>query len=247
LLQCDVIDTGIGIDAEQLQQLFNPFTQLDRSLLRKHSGTGLGLALCQRLAEALGGSIAVTSMLGRGSTFRLVIPTGSLEGIPMLDCSLSGTDILAEKELHDIEPIKSVSLRGRILLAEDGPDNQAIIARILKKAGAEVVIAENGREAIEKNHQSESEGRPFDLILMDMQMPVLDGCSATKILRAEGFDLPIIAFTANATENDRNECLAAGCDSFITKPFKRESLVALLAENLEKFSRDGVCVARFQD
>jgi len=234
-LQIDVADTGIGMTREQAERLFRPFAQADAATLRKFGGTGLGLAISRRLAKLLGGELSVTSELGKGSTFRLTIPTGPLAGVRMVDHpaeSLTGWQKPAP-------PAREPSLRldCRILLAEDGPDNQRLISYVLKKAGAEVVIAGNGQEALETvlAAQSGQEGKaggppqPFDLVLMDIQMPVMDGFEATRRLRQAGYHGPIIALTAHAMAEDRQKCLDAGCSDYTTKPIDRSTLLAAVA------------------
>jgi two-component system CheB/CheR fusion protein len=221
-------DSGIGMTAEQIGRLFQPFVQADTSTTRRFGGTGLGLTIARRLAQMMGGDIRVESQPGQGSTFTVEIALQ--EG--------------AELELHDPraehrpgqEPKPSAApetrasdLRGtRVLLAEDGRDNQRLITLVLKRAGAEVALAENGRCACDKALEALAAGKPFDVILMDMQMPELDGWGATALLRSVRYDGPIVALTANAMEGDREKCLAAGCDDFASKPIEKQKLLATL-------------------
>ena len=225
MLQIEVTDTGIGMSAEMLERLFSPFTQADNSTSRKYGGTGLGLTISRRLAELLGGHITVKSTLGRGSRFTLRVPTGPLESVRLRE---SSQKVVLPNQEATPEPSerKTQSLEGcLILLAEDGPDNQRLIAFLLKKAGAEVMTAENGRVAVDLALASRVEGRPFDVILMDMQMPVLDGYEAVRTLRTEGWQRPILALTAHAMAEDRQKCLDAGCDDYMAKPIERARLV----------------------
>jgi len=231
-MQFDVVDTGIGLTDEQAKNLFRPFTQADSSTTRKFGGTGLGLAISRRLAEMLGGTIAIDSTLGQGSRFTVTISTGPLDqpqqSIRRHPERASKRKSLAVPSQSD----KNVQLSCRVLLAEDGPDNQRLIAFLLKKAGADVTVVNNGREAVEcvlpaMSHAGE--GRQFDVILMDMQMPVLDGYGATAELRHCGYSGPIIALTANAMDGDRDKCLSAGCDDYTTKPIDRHGLLSLVA------------------
>jgi signal transduction histidine kinase/HPt (histidine-containing phosphotransfer) domain-containing protein len=227
-LQFDVVDTGIGLTADQLGGLFQPFTQADASTTRRFGGTGLGLTISKRLAEMLGGGIEVASTPGAGSSFTLTVETGPLDGIAMLAR-------FAEAAYGAAEPPKrptGARLSGRILLAEDGPDNQKLLALYLGKAGAEVVIADNGEAAVEKALAAAGAGRPFDLILMDMQMPVLDGYGATSKLRAKGYAGPIVALTAHAMADDRARCLWSGCTDYMSKPVEREALIDLAVHYL---------------
>ena len=175
-----------------------------------------------------GGDIGVKSSPGKGSTFTLTISTGSLEGVLLIDNP-------TEPECHVEQPgessvVHNAKLNCRVLIAEDGPDNQRIISFILKKAGAEVTAAENGQVALDCVQVAQDEGNPFDVILMDMQMPVKDGYDATKTLRANGYSKPIIALTAHAMAEDRQKCLDAGCDDYMTKPIDRVMLVELVAQ-----------------
>ncbi len=216
-----VTDTGIGLKPEQLTQLFQPFTQADESTTRRYGGTGLGLAISKRLAELLGGSLWVESLVGVGSVFRFSINGGPVAGLQMVQQLKEAG--LASADLSD----RRIQLTGRILLAEDGLDNQKLLSQILRKAGAEVVVAENGRVAVEAMTAGE-----FDVILMDMQMPEMDGYTATRHLRSMGFDLPIIALTAHAMSGDRAKCLEAGCTDYLTKPIAKPILLSALAKLL---------------
>jgi signal transduction histidine kinase/ActR/RegA family two-component response regulator len=226
-LRFDVTDTGIGINEEHLKRLFHPFTQVDTSSTRRFGGTGLGLCISKRLAEALGGSIEVHSTPGKGSSFSVTIDPGPLDGIRMVEN--------AQDTLLDYVPRTTVTAPGkteccgRILLAEDALDNQRLIGLLLKKAGNDVVTVENGEQAVEQASVAWRQGRPFDVILMDMQMPVMDGYSATRCLREQGYTRPIIALTAHAMAEDRQKCLDAGCDDYATKPIDRPRLLATIA------------------
>ncbi len=230
-LRFDVVDTGIGMNEIQLGAIFNPFTQADASTTRMFGGTGLGLSICKRLAELMGGKILVDSQLGEGSTFSVLIPTGPIDNVAMVDRINSPTDD-SVKEVAKEAPPKP--LEGyRVLLAEDGADNQRLISFLLTKAGAEVTIVENGRLAFERavftrdRHGKRATDPPdgFHVVLMDMQMPVLDGYGATRSIREVGCDVPIIALTAHAMQGDREKCLEAGCDDYLTKPVNRTALI----------------------
>ena len=232
LLQVDVIDTGIGMTQKQLAKLFQPFTQADSSTTRKFGGTGLGLTISRRLAETLGGDISVSSTPGVGSTFSVSVETGSLDGVAMLDRPTEAGS------WHKPEPRAPAETEARldcrILLAEDGPDNQRLIAFVLKKAGAQVTVAENGQIALDEALAARDAGDPFDVILMDMQMPVMDGYDATAKLREAGHTGPIIALTAHAMSTDRDKCLAAGCDDYMAKPIHHKELISLVARHASR-------------
>ncbi len=226
-MQFDVIDTGIGMTEAQIARLFRPFSQADESITRKHGGTGLGLAISKRLAQQLGGDIGVSSTPGEGSTFSLTIQVGSLDGVELIDHRAEGP--------RSAEPCRQpagslAGLNCRILLAEDGLDNQRLIALLLRKAEAEVVVADNGKTACELALAARDDGNPFDVILMDMQMPVMDGYDATAMLRQAGYSGPIIALTAHAMKEDRDRCLGAGCDDYTAKPIDRQRLISLVAK-----------------
>jgi signal transduction histidine kinase len=223
-LTLEITDTGAGMTADQIAALFRPFTQADTSLTRRHGGTGLGLTISRRLAQMLGGDIAVSSTPGKGSVFTVHLATGPLEGVRMLH----GREGSATPP---VEPpcTATPALAGRILLVEDGVDNQRLLSFHLRKAGARVEIAPHGRAGIEAFDAARRRGEPFDLVLMDMQMPVMDGYDATRELRLQGVTTPIIALTAHAMSGDREKCLRAGCDDFNTKPIDRCVLIDLCA------------------
>jgi PAS domain S-box-containing protein len=229
VLRFDITDTGIGMSAEQIGRLFQPFSQGDSSTNRNFGGTGLGLAISKRLAEILGGTIAVSSTLGAGSTFTLTIDAGSTQGVRMRDRPV---DVPLPNRSARPQGSPLPRLQGHLLLAEDGRDNQRLITRLLTTAGAEVTVAENGQVALDCVLAAQRAARPFALILMDMQMPVMDGYEATRQLRALGIATPIIAVTAHAMSGDREVCLAAGCDDYLTKPIDRTCLLNLLARHL---------------
>ncbi|MBN2447816.1 MAG: PAS domain-containing protein [Phycisphaerae bacterium] len=226
IMEFDIVDTGIGMTQEQAADLFKPFTQADTSATRRFGGTGLGLAISKRLAQLLGGDVNIArSSPGRGSCFRVAIATGPLGGVTMISDPHQATTCSCVAD----QPVKCVNNRLdglRILVAEDGPDNQRLIGYFLGKAGAKVVIADNGQVALEAAMQADCNGTPFDTILMDMQMPVMDGPAATRELRRRGYRGAIIALTANAMEQDRDVCLAAGCDDYVRKPINRTELIS---------------------
>jgi len=231
LIQFEVVDTGIGLLPEQRDCIFQSFTQADESMSRRFGGTGLGLTISHGLAKLLGGDLEVESELNKGSTFRVRVETGSLDGVTLR----KNVREASRREIAKAPAApQSQELQGRILLVEDGIDNQRLISHLLKKAGAEVAIAENGQVGRDLALESWHQGKPFDLILMDMQMPVLDGYSATRELRGAGYTRPIVALTAHAMNHEREKCLGSGCDDFATKPVNRARLIGLAAEWLEK-------------
>jgi signal transduction histidine kinase/DNA-binding response OmpR family regulator len=223
-VQFDIADSGIGMSPEQIGRLFQPFVQADDSMSRRYGGTGLGLAISKRLARFMGGDITVRSEPGRGSTFSLNLDGGPLEDVPMRG---GLTESMLELGPQPSET-EQIQLHGKILLAEDGIDNQLLLVTHLTSAGADVIIAENGRIAVERVRNE-----PFDLVLMDMQMPELDGYGATSELRRLGFTLPIIALTAHAMGGDRARCINAGCTDYLTKPIDNELLLRTVAGYLK--------------
>ncbi len=237
LMRFDVEDTGIGLSEDQVGKLFEAFVQADTSTTRKFGGTGLGLRISKRLARMLGGDIAVRSTLGVGSVFSLTVGTGDLSGIAMIDAAASAALSAQRPTVH--LPVGDTPLDGkRVLLAEDGPDNVRLISFHLRKAGATVIIAENGRQAVEALCQGGSiEGAlidppPVDLIVTDMQMPEMDGYAATTLLRQKGCQLPIVALTAHAMSGDMERCKAAGCDLYASKPVDKNNLLRVCLQAL---------------
>ena len=227
LLEVDVIDTGVGMTQEETKRLFRPFSQADSSTTRKFGGTGLGLTISKRLAEMLGGGIALSSEPGKGSTFRVTVETGELEGVRLLHSPFEAVPQVAMAATDS--PVSIARFDGRILLAEDGPDNQRLISYLLKRGGAHVTVADNGQIAVDQALAARGRGMPFDVILMDMQMPVMDGYEATRRLRAAGYAGPVIALTAHAMAGDDAKCLDAGCDAYLTKPIDRATLLRTIA------------------
>ncbi len=235
LLEISIEDTGPGIEAEQQRIVFEPFTQVQSASTREFSGTGLGLSLSRRLARLLGGDVTVESAPGRGSRFRVRVAAGPLEGVR--SC---GPDELAAL-LGAPTPVPAqlpATLRGRVLVAEDGPDNQRLLRAILTRAGLDVDVVGNGALAFERALAASELGEPFDVVLMDMAMPIMDGYEATRRLRARGYTGAIVALTAHAMSGDRERCLEAGCDDYATKPVVRADLLERLASQLDKGARD---------
>jgi signal transduction histidine kinase/CheY-like chemotaxis protein len=227
-LTIEISDTGVGIPEETLKKLFTAFTQADASTTRRFGGSGLGLVISHRLAALLGATIAVESKVGQGSVFRLAIPTGPLAGVKMVAGRVeifTGDD----EPARSVRRIPSLPPTCRVLLAEDGRDNQILIKTFLVTAGASVEIVSDGSLAVEAANAAVAAGRPYDVILMDMQMPVLDGYSATSKLRQTGYRGPIVAITAHAMVGDRERCESAGCDDYLTKPVDRAQLAATVA------------------
>ena len=224
-MQFEVSDTGIGLSEKEIAELFQPFTQADNSTTRRFGGTGLGLSISQRLARLLGGQVVVTSEPGLGSTFTLTIDAGPLEGVDMLDSPAAvSADLQEDTKACNPEQI----LHGRVLLAEDDEGIQYLLRRFLEQSELEVDLATDGRAAYDMAIESMAAGRPYDLILMDIRMPLMDGYEVTKRLRQAGWAKAIIAQTAHALTGDRLKCLAAGCDNYITKPVTMEELFTLI-------------------
>ena len=218
----DVTDTGIGIAQEKTEELFENFTQADATTTRKFGGTGLGLAISRRLARMLGGDLTVRSEIGSGSTFTLEV-----EAEPTRDAWVEPGPVESARPIESVRA-EDMHLPRRLLLADDSPDNRRLISSILKKWGATVDLAVHGRDAVDKAIAAEKEDRPYDVVLLDMQMPVLDGYAATRTLRDSGYALPIVALTANAMHGDEQRCIDSGCDGYHPKPIHRELLFQTL-------------------
>jgi signal transduction histidine kinase/ActR/RegA family two-component response regulator len=219
-LEFEVKDTGPGIDPSQAAKLFEPFTQADPSTKRRYGGTGLGLVLAKRLARVLGGDVVLDpSSSGAGSTFRITIDPGPVT------IAEQTTEYEALLYQRDERAISEIRLDGaEVLLVEDALDNRLLVSRILRIAGAQVDIAENGQQAVEK-----ARCRSYDTVLMDLQMPLMDGFEATALLRSEGYRVPIIALKAHAMKEDRQRCLGSGFDDHVCKPIDRRHLLERVA------------------
>lgn len=217
LIRFEVQDTGPGVSAESRSRLFEEFEQADTSTTRQHGGTGLGLAITRRLAKLMGGTVGVDSELDQGSTFWFTAKLARGQAESALQSAASQTDMLEE--------LKNNHAGSRLLLAEDDFFNQELAKLMLRDAGLIVDVAENGQQAIEK-----AQTNTYDSILMDMQMPKIDGLEATRCIRkipGRG-DIPIIAMTANAFDEDRKACLAAGMNDFVTKPINQGLLYSIV-------------------
>jgi signal transduction histidine kinase/ActR/RegA family two-component response regulator len=220
-LHIAVRDTGIGMSQEQIGRLFRPFTQADETTTRRFGGTGLGLTITHRLVQMMGGTIEVKSEVGIGSTFDLTVPIaiGTTNGSNGKGGKngTSGGDVPL---LPSPEAAASGASRGRILMAEDGPDMQRLLSFVLSRSGAEVTVVSNGVAALEATANGK-----FGVILLDMQMPEMDGYTAAREIRRRGIQTPIIAVTAHAMTGDRERCLAAGCTDYMTKPVDADELL----------------------
>jgi PAS domain S-box-containing protein len=233
-LRIDVTDTSIGIDSDQQKRIFEPFKQADSSTTRRFGGTGLGLAISKKLAKSLGGNLQIKSEPGKGSTISLTLATGPLHGVELMS-DVSESTFISRKNQAAGSSLPDLSSR-HVLVVDDAEDNQILLSHILKKAGADVTIAANGQIAIDT--VLKQNGKPlFDVILMDIQMPIFDGYQATKMLRQNGCELPIIALTAHARPKDRQQSFDAGCNDFMTKPIARAKLLETVLHHAEAFRK----------
>ena len=254
-IRLSITDTGVGIDPRRLKEIFRPFMQADGSTSREFGGTGLGLAIVRHIVEELGGTIEVESALGSGSSFIITLPItpagyvvdGLVDSLPNERVKQRPTEMAAEDHAVEAESISSGSknmelinhasqgdptliehidrpLDGtRVLLAEDGVDNQRLISKMLEIAGADTTIVDNGENAVKQAMNNE-----YDVVLMDMQMPVLDGYTATQRLRELFYNKPIVALTAHTMSGDEEKCLEAGCSAYLQKPIDRKKLIHCL-------------------
>jgi CheY-like chemotaxis protein len=218
-IQIAVTDTGVGIAPDQQKKVFAAYQPSEAWIARQFGGTGLGLAISRELALKLGGDIAVASTPGVGSTFTVRVAVRPPRPL---------TGATAHASVSRQIPNGNAELHGKLLLADDSPDNRRTIATMLFQAGAFVDPVDNGQQAIEFALQAVKDGQPYDVILMDMVMPEKDGFTATRQLREAGYTGRIVALTANNGSGARQECLAAGCDDFATKPIDRDTLVAVV-------------------
>ena len=208
VVRFEVTDTGIGLSSEQQKLIFEPFRQADGSVTRRYGGTGLGLAICSNLVELMGGRISVTSQLGEGSTFSFV-----------MNCAIYSGDEAAAQRAAKQARRGAGARKLRVLLAEDNRVNQLLVVRLLEARGHEVTVAGDGRAAVDRAAHDN-----YDVILMDVQMPEMDGLEATRTLRARGVRAPIIAMTAHAMQGDRDRCLSAGMDAYVSKPIQPDEV-----------------------
>lgn len=256
-LSIRIEDDGIGISVEQVQKLFSPFAQADNSMTRRFGGSGLGLYITRNITERLGGRLTLDSEPGLGSVFTLTLPIGEVTNAswaylekremsyiaPPKRNEQDSRPQLAASILPNACPVPyahtqpqlqnaSSQLSGRILLVEDGVDNQRLISLILKKAGATVEIAENGEVGLRMALEAWKANKPYELILMDMQMPVMDGYTASNELRNQRYPFQVVALTAHALKGEQRQCLEAGCDACLTKPINKPMFLAEVAQRM---------------
>jgi CheY-like chemotaxis protein len=260
-LYFDVLDTGAGMTEQQAATAFEPFSRADSSMARRFGGLGLGLTISRRLARLLGGDVEIVeSGAGEGTHVRVSIATGPLAGVDTLEPSSAslawlsgggraacpagderrgGTAGSAQFESTSTDepaprraPSHVLPAGCSILLADDSRDNRRLIGFLLERAGAQVVTVDNGRLAVDRALKRVRRGRPFDVVLMDMQMPVMDGYEATMRLREQGYRWPIVALTAHASDEHRRQCLEAGCDAHVSKPVDMPRLLNTIREHL---------------
>ena len=222
MLNIKIEDTGIGIPEENEDTIFDPFTQADSSITRKYAGTGLGLSICKKLVLLMNGNISFKSKINVGTVFTVNIPI--IEKIKWDE---------PKDKFIEITEANSLS----ILVAEDSKTNQMVIKLMLERAGHSVVAVNNGQEVLNIIEKREHH---FDLILMDMSMPILSGIEATKRLRAKGSKIPIMALTANANNEDKQRCLNAGMFDFITKPIRSSRLNLVLNQVIDKIKNEEI-------
>ena len=224
-LSIAVKDSGIGMPADKLDTIFDPFMQADTSVTRQFGGTGLGLSISRRFAQALGGDISVHSEVGKGSVFTVTVDVGPLDGVTMLEPQQALS--VSEETVSDSQQTRWQFPPARVLVVDDGEENRELLRLVLEEAGLQVEPAENGEVGVNKALQA-----TFDVILMDIQMPVMDGYTATRQLRQHGLQMPIIALTAHAMKGFEQDILEAGCSRYLTKPIDIDGLVQILAEFL---------------
>lgn len=217
-----VKDTGPGIPESYMKRLFEEFSQADSSMTRTHGGSGLGLALSRKLAHILGGDLRLLETSSKGTTFMVRVPM------------MASDNVLS---IHKKRPGANANLEdANILLVDDAPDNLYLVRHILERAGAKVETASNGQEGYDKAIAGE-----FDLVIMDLQMPLLNGYEATSRLRSHGFKKPIVALTAHAMKEDRDKCIDVGCNDYLSKPIVKPLLLSTIQKNL----RSSVSISRF--
>ncbi|MCC9599106.1 PAS domain S-box protein [Stieleria sp. JC731] len=222
-MEFEVSDDGIGMSQEQVDRLFEPFTQASQTIHQRFGGTGLGLSICQRLAKALSGTIEVESREGEGSSFRVTLPVDPATELKDLKLGeRRETDPLPQHQSSDDRSIAG----SRILIADDRRDIRYIAQHFLSKAGCLIETAENGRQAVDKVIESHQTGQPFNLVLMDIQMPILNGMQAIEEIRNRDLELPVIALTADAMKGTRRKLISLGFDEYLTKPISSKVLLS---------------------
>jgi CheY-like chemotaxis protein/HPt (histidine-containing phosphotransfer) domain-containing protein len=228
----DVFDTGEGIPQDKLESIFDPFTQADASVTRKHGGTGLGLSISRQIAQHLGGTIAAASRIGSGSLFRVSVDAGDLSEATWTTVGPAGlpAEAFAADDGATCVLPRAIDPQSRVLLVDDGDVNRRLIRVVLGRAGVIPAEATNGRDAVQTVVEAERAGRPFDVVLMDMQMPIMDGYAAAAALRNAGSSVPIVALTAHAMSGDRAKCMEAGCTDYLSKPVRPADLLGLLGQ-----------------
>ncbi|MFS4460783.1 response regulator [Bdellovibrio sp. HCB2-146] len=223
-LMVTIKDTGMGISPEQRRQLFQPFSQVDNSATRRYEGTGLGLVLSRQLARILGGDVELTdSQVGVGCTFVVSVALDNVQNAPA-----PAHPPLAQKSADTATQLQGMS----ILIIDDVEDNRLLVHRLLTRRGARVDLAASGIEGIRMAQE-----KHYDIILMDIQMPLMDGYTATRTLRDAGYDKPIIALTAHAMKEDRDRCLQAGCNDYLTKPIQVDKVISALTKHTQPHYR----------
>ncbi|MFV2058002.1 MAG: response regulator, partial [Thiohalomonadales bacterium] len=230
-IRFSIIDTGVGLSTEQIEKVFDPFVQAESTTTRRFGGTGLGLSLSKQLASLLGGNLLARSHLGIGSQFTLKL---SLADSPA-DNFICDYDRIPSAANDVITTDYAKTIRGRILIAEDNKVNQRLLEIYLQRFGMSVTIVDNGEQAVDR-----ALTQPFDVILMDMQMPVMDGIAAVKMLRKKGCKIPIVALTANAFSEDRQACMNAGFSEYLTKPIDRQRLYQVLKYYINRSKKESV-------
>ncbi|MBN1456650.1 MAG: response regulator, partial [Sedimentisphaerales bacterium] len=219
----EIEDTGIGIPKEKQEAIFSSFTQVDASNARKYGGAGLGLAITKQLVELLGGELSLTSTEGVGSVFTLTLPVGISDASqPLLDTEMQET-----RSVPGLAEEMADKVSGKVLVAEDDNSCQILTKKMLEQMGLDVTVVQNGQEAVDIVNKE-----PFDLIFMDMQMPVVDGYQAVQMLQKQGITIPMVALTAHAMAGDEERCLEAGCNHYISKPINQEKLLRTVKEVL---------------
>ncbi|MFO1064334.1 MAG: ATP-binding protein [Pirellulales bacterium] len=230
----DVSDSGIGIPEDRVAELFQPFVQVDSSMTRRHSGNGLGLAISRKLARLMGGDVELLwTKTDVGSCFRFQIPmrlVDPADGVDPLSVIVSRTAVGTNVPTSENQPLYA---KGRILLVEDGIDNQKLIALMLRKAGGDVDIADNGIDALKLVVAAGKSTAPYRLLITDMQMPMMDGLMLARALRERAFTAPIIVLSAHTMAEDKARAEEAGCSDYLTKPIDRKCLIDACSRHLD--------------